>query len=54
MVHITIGMVFFADPSEADTIISDIQKQHNIKLLHVETSYGRLWISKKQQGGNHD
>jgi len=48
MARIGVGMVFLADYNEADNIINEIQKQFNIEVLHVQSSYQKLWITKTQ------
>ena len=54
MVRIAAGLIFLANPLEVDKIISDMQKQYDIELLHVETSYGKLWITRSdRQEGEH-
>lgn len=46
MAKLVVGMVFLTDYEKADNIISKIQQQFNIELLHVETSYSKLRITK--------
>ena len=45
MARLTIGVIFHADDKEADEILRSI-RQHNIDLIHVQQSYGKLWIRK--------
>ena len=49
MARIAVGMVFLADFDEADSIITKIQSEFNIEVLHVQTSYQKLWITKNEQ-----
>ena len=46
MAKLVVAMVFLTDCEKADNIISRIQRQFNIELLHVETSYSKLRIVK--------
>lgn len=55
MARIAVGMVFLADYDQADDIITQIQQQFEIEVLHVQTSYQKLWITKSDhQEGNND
>ena len=49
MAKIGVGMVFLADYDQADAIITQIQTQFDIEVLHVQTSYQKLWITKTEQ-----
>lgn len=49
MAKIGVGMVFLADYDQADGIITQIQQQFDIEVLHVQTSYQKLWITKNEQ-----
>jgi len=49
MAKIGVGMVFLADYDQADAIITQIQTQFDIEVLHVQTSYQKLWITKNEQ-----
>jgi len=44
--RVTIGLIFHAQCEEADEIIAAIQQQFNIDLVHIQQSYGKLWIKK--------
>ena len=46
MARIGVGMVFLSDYDQADDIITQIQTQFDIEVLHVQTSYQKLWITK--------
>ena len=46
MARITVGLIFHADCDEADEIITGIKQQFNIDLVHIQQSYGKLWIKK--------
>jgi hypothetical protein len=52
MTRLVVGLVFLANYDEADDIITQIRQQFDIELLHVETSYGKLWIIRDKEG-NH-
>lgn len=45
------GMIFSAEYDEIDSILTEIQKQFNIKVLHAETTYQKLWVTKKNPKG---
>ena len=47
MARIAVAMVFLADYDQADVIITEIQQKYDIEMLHVETSYGKLWIKRE-------
>ena len=48
MARITVGLVFHANCEEADEIIAQIKQMFNIDLVHIQQSYGKLWISKEK------
>ena len=50
MVKLVVGMVFMTDYDKSDDIITQIQKQFDVEMLHVETSYSRLWIKRDVNG----
>lgn len=55
MAKLAVAMVFLADHNQADSIITKIRQQFDIELLHIETSYSKLWIKRDdQQEENHD
>ncbi len=47
MAKIAVGMVFLTPFDKADEIINEIQQKYDLEMLHVETSYHKLWIVKK-------
>lgn len=46
MARVTIAVVFHADDDAADEILETIRGLYNIDLVHVQQSYGKLWIKK--------
>ncbi len=56
MARIAVGLVFLAESNEADDIINEVQQQFDIQLLHAQTSYSKLWITKQepQQENSHE
>ena len=55
MVRRNVAMVFSTNCDDADAIITQIRQQFDIELLHVEISYGKLWIQKGDPPeDNHD
>ena len=48
MARVAVGMVFLADYDKADGIITEIQQRFDIEMLHVQTSYQKLWIIKSE------
>lgn len=49
MARLAVAMVFLADHDQADNIITNIQQQFDVEVLHVETSYSKLWIKREDQ-----
>jgi hypothetical protein len=54
MVKIAVGLVFLAEVEQADEIIKEIQQTFDIDLLHVETSFQKLWIIKGAKEENNE
>lgn len=46
MATVTVGMVFHADPAEIEDIIQQLKQQHNIRVICVKQSWGKLWIKE--------
>ena len=48
------GMIFSAEYDQIDDIITKIQQRFDIQVLHVETTYQKLWVTKTppQEGEN--
>jgi len=44
LASVTVGMVFHADPSDIDHIIQGLQEQHNIRVIAVKQSWGKIWL----------
>lgn len=49
MARITVGLVFHTDCNQVDEIIEQIRQIHDIELVHIQQSYGKLWIKKGEQ-----
>lgn len=49
MARITIGLIFHSDCNQADEIIEHIRRIPNIELVHIQHSYGKLWIKKGEK-----
>lgn len=44
MARKTIAVVFHAEDDEVDEIIENLKRLHDIDVVHIQQSYGRLWI----------
>ena len=49
MARITVGLIFHTDCNNVDNIIEQIRHIPNIDLVHIQQSYGKLWIKKGEQ-----
>ena len=49
MARVTVGVVFHSDCNQVDEIIEHLRKLYSIELVHVQQSYGKLWIKKGDQ-----
>lgn len=54
MVKKAVAIVFLVESTEADNVVDQIQQQFDIELLHVESSYDKLWITKPDQEASND
>lgn len=46
MARVTVGMVFHAEVDKADDIVNEIRGISGMELIHIQQSYGKLWIKK--------
>lgn len=46
MARVTVGVVFLADIDAVDRLMDDLRHLNSIELVHIEQSYGKLWIKK--------
>lgn len=45
------GMIFSADYDKMDDILTAIQQQFDIHVLHIESTYQKLWLTHKNPKG---
>ena len=46
MTRVTVGVVFHTDCNQVDEILELLRQFYDIELVHVQQSYGKLWIKK--------
>ena len=46
MARVTVGLIFHSDCDQVDNIITALKQQYDIELVHVQQSFGKLWIKK--------
>jgi hypothetical protein len=46
MASVTVGMIFHADPAEIEQIVQLLQQQHNIRVICVKQTWGKLWLKE--------
>jgi len=49
MARITIGLILHTDCNTVDETIELIRQIPKIELVHIQQSYGKLWIKKGEQ-----
>jgi len=46
------AIVFSTHPKKMDSVIDQFTKNFDVEIIHIETSYSKLWITKKEEGLN--